>query len=86
MPADPKTTAQLRQEIQGLPSYKNLAQAAPVYQSMVDAAGRDNRASDVNLIYGMAKIMDPGSVERLHSLNEGFGRTDLTERNLNGHG
>lgn len=64
LPADPKTTTQLRQEIQGLPSYKNLAQAAPVYRSMVDAAGRDNRASDVNLIYGMAKIMDPGSVVR----------------------
>lgn len=64
LPADPKTTGQLRQEIQGLPSYKNLAQAAPVYRSMVDAAGRDNRASDVNLIYGMAKIMDPGSVVR----------------------
>lgn len=64
LPADPKTTSQLRQEIQGLPSYKNMAQAVPVYRSMVDAAGRDNRASDVNLIYGMAKIMDPGSVVR----------------------
>jgi hypothetical protein len=50
--------------VQGLPSYKNLAQVAPVYKSMVEAAGRDNRASDVNLIYGMAKIMDPGSVVR----------------------
>lgn len=64
LPADPKVTSQLRQEVQGLPSYKNLAQAAPVYRSMVDAAGRDNRAADVNLIYGMAKIMDPGSVVR----------------------
>lgn len=64
LPADSKTTTQLRQEVQGLPSYKNLAQAAPVYRSMVDAAGRDNRAADVNLIYGMAKIMDPGSVVR----------------------
>lgn len=64
LPADTKTTTQLRQEIQGLPSYKNFAQSAPVYRSMVDAASRDNRASDVNLIYGMAKIMDPGSVVR----------------------
>jgi hypothetical protein len=64
LPADPKITSQLRQEIQGLPSYKNFAQAAPVYRSMVDAAGRDNRASDVHMIYGMAKIMDPGSVVR----------------------
>lgn len=64
MPADAKVSTQLRQEVQSLPSYKNLAQAAPVYRSMFDAAGRDNRAADVNLIYGMAKIMDPGSVVR----------------------
>lgn len=54
----------LRKEVQGLPSYKNVAQAAPVYRSMLDAAGRNDRASDVNLIYGMAKLMDPGSVVR----------------------
>ncbi len=64
MPADPKSVSALRNEVQGLPSYKNLAQAAPVYKSMTDAAGRDNRAADVNLIYGLAKVMDPGSVVR----------------------
>jgi hypothetical protein len=64
MPASSDTTSKLRNEIQGLPSYKNIAQAAPVYKSMLDAAGRDNRAADVNMIYGMAKIMDPGSVVR----------------------
>lgn len=64
MPASSDTTSKLRNEIQGLPSYKNIAQAAPVYKSMVEAAGRDNRAADVNMIYGMAKIMDPGSVVR----------------------
>lgn len=64
MPASWDDTSKLRNEVQGLPSYKNLAQAAPVYKSMLDAANRDNRAADVNLIYGMAKIMDPGSVVR----------------------
>lgn len=64
MPADTKVVSALRNEVQGLPSYKNLAQASPVYKSMTEAAGRDNRAADVNLIYGMAKIMDPGSVVR----------------------
>ncbi len=64
MPASSDTTSKLRNEIQGLPSYKNIAQAAPVYKSMLEAAGRDNRAADVNMIYGMAKIMDPGSVVR----------------------
>ncbi|MGM4992715.1 hypothetical protein [Tardiphaga sp. 841_E9_N1_2] len=64
LPADGKSMTSLRQEIQGLPSYKNLSQAAPVYKSMADAAGRDNRAADLNMIYGLGKIMDPGSVVR----------------------
>lgn len=64
MPASGDDTSKLRNEIQGLPSYKNIAQAAPVYKSMLEAAGRDTRAADVNMIYGMAKIMDPGSVVR----------------------
>jgi hypothetical protein len=64
MPASEEATQRLRREVQDLPSYKNLAQAAPVYRTMLEAAGRDNRAADVNLIYGMAKIMDPGSVVR----------------------
>jgi hypothetical protein len=54
----------LRKEIQQLPSYKNIAQAAPIYKSMTNAAGRDTRAADVNMIYGLAKIMDPASVVR----------------------
>jgi len=64
LPASSEETSKLRNEIQGLPSYKNVAQAAPVYKSMLEAAGRDTRAADVNMIYGMAKIMDPGSVVR----------------------
>lgn len=64
LPADTKTVSALRKEIQDVPSYKNIAQAAPVYKSMSRAAGRDTRAADVNLIYGLAKIMDPGSVVR----------------------
>lgn len=64
MPASSEDATKLRKEVQDLPSYKNLAQSAPVYKSMVEAAGRDNRAADVNLIYGMAKLMDPGSVVR----------------------
>jgi hypothetical protein len=64
MPASGDAASKLRNEVQGLPSYKNIAQAAPVYKSMLEAAGRDTRAADVNMIYGMAKIMDPGSVVR----------------------
>lgn len=54
----------IRKEIHTLPSYKNYSQALPVYQGMVETADRDSKASDLNLIYGLGKIMDPGSVVR----------------------
>jgi len=54
----------IRKEVQGLPSYKNLAQATPIYNAMVETADRDSRASDLNLVYGLGKIMDPTSVVR----------------------
>lgn len=57
-------TSGVRKEIQALPSYKNYAQALPIYRSMVETAGRNSRASDLNLVYGLGKIMDPGSVVR----------------------
>lgn len=56
--------AGVRKEIQGLPSYKNFAQAAPIFDTMVDAASRDTKAADLNLIYGLGKIFDPNSVVR----------------------
>ena len=54
----------IRKEIHQLPSYKNLAQATPIYESMFETAGRSTRASDLNLVYGLGKIMDPTSVVR----------------------
>lgn len=63
-PADFDDTAKLRGELHQLPSYKNLAQAMPIYSSMVETAGRDTRASDLNLVYGLGKIFDPTSVVR----------------------
>lgn len=54
----------LRKEVQNLPSYKNMAQALPIYQSMAETAGRNSKASDLNLVYGLGKIMDPNSVVR----------------------
>ncbi|WP_018184709.1 hypothetical protein [Kaistia granuli] len=54
----------VRKEVQALPSYKNFAQALPIYRSMVETAGRDSKASDLNLVYGLGKIMDPTSVVR----------------------
>ena len=63
-PASPKDEMELRKEIQQLPSYKNYSQARPVYEGMVKTAGTNSKASDLNLVYGLGKIMDPGSVVR----------------------
>jgi hypothetical protein len=64
LPAAQDDVSKLRNEIQGLPSYKNLSQAAPIYTAMSDAASKNTKASDLNLVYGLGKIMDPGSVVR----------------------
>lgn len=54
----------IRKEVQSLPSYKNITQAVPIYRAMTEAAGRDSKAADLNLVYGLGKIMDPTSVVR----------------------
>lgn len=54
----------VRKEVQNLPSYKNFAQALPIYRSMRETADRNSKASDLNLVYGLGKIMDPTSVVR----------------------
>ncbi|MBX3492148.1 MAG: hypothetical protein KF899_04255 [Parvibaculum sp.] len=63
-PAGSEEVTSLRKEVQNLPSYKNLAQAVPIYRSMLETADRDSKASDLNLIYGLGKIYDPTSVVR----------------------
>jgi hypothetical protein len=56
--------AKIRKEVQQLPSYKNIAEAAPIYKNMVKTAGENSKASDLNLVYSLGKIFDPGSVVR----------------------
>jgi hypothetical protein len=56
-----ETSMKLRKEVSDLPSYKALASVAPVYKSMLEAAPRNTRAADINLIYGLVKIMDPNT-------------------------
>lgn len=56
--------AGVRKEVQGLPSYKNYSQAAPIWETMVDASSRDTKAADLNLVYGLGKMFDPASVVR----------------------
>jgi len=60
----PEDVSNLRKEIQNLPTYKSYQQALPSYSSMVDTAKTDSKASDLNLVYGLGKIMDPNSVVR----------------------
>ncbi|WP_259669059.1 MULTISPECIES: hypothetical protein [unclassified Rhizobium] len=60
----PEDVSNLRKEIQNLPTYKSYQQALPSYSSMIDTAKTDSKASDLNLIYGLGKIMDPNSVVR----------------------
>lgn len=62
--ADFKDVSTLRKEVQDTPQIKNYMQAAPIYRSMVETAGRNTRASDLNLVYGLGKIFDPTSVVR----------------------
>jgi len=57
-------TSGVRKEITALPSYKNLAQASPIWSSVVSAADRKTTQADLNIILGIAKIMDPTSVVR----------------------
>lgn len=54
----------LRKEYQGTAQYKTYSEALPIFNSMVETKGRNNRASDLNLVYGLAKIFDPNSVVR----------------------
>jgi hypothetical protein len=54
----------LRQEFEGLPEVKNYKQAFPAYAAIKDAAGRNTTQSDINIVYGLAKLYDPNSVVR----------------------
>jgi hypothetical protein len=54
----------LRQDVISDPSYKNMAQATPIWTSIQDASTRDTPQSDLNIVIGMAKLFDPTSVVR----------------------
>jgi hypothetical protein len=64
MPASDEKSSKLRAEVRGQATYKRLAVAAPIYNSMLEAAAQNDRAADLNLIYGFASVMDPDSVVR----------------------
>ena len=59
-----ENTEKLRDDFANNANVKNYQTVVPIYKSMVEAAGRNTRAADLNLVYGMAKIFDPTSVVR----------------------
>ena len=53
---------QIRKEIESLPDEKNYRAALPILRSVAKAP--DTPAGDLDLIYGVGKVLDPGSVVR----------------------
>lgn len=54
----------LADDFNQIKSVKDYREVSPIISSMRDAVTRDNRVADLNLIYGLAKLMDPTSVVR----------------------
>jgi hypothetical protein len=58
---------ELRKEFNALPEVKNYKEVLPIVQSVQRAP--DTPAGDIDLIYGVGKVMDPNSVVREGELN-----------------
>lgn len=54
----------LRDEFNGSKVVQNYREVTPIMESMKEAQQRPSRAADLNMVYALAKIMDPGSVVR----------------------
>jgi hypothetical protein len=54
----------LRKEYASAPETKRYIEAEPIFRSMTQSAKIDTGAADLDLVYGIGKIMDPGSVVR----------------------
>jgi hypothetical protein len=54
----------LRKEFEALPEVKKYKQALPSYKGIEDAVKRNTAQSDINIVYGIAKLYDPDSVVR----------------------
>ncbi len=61
---NPEISTALRKEFEGLPEVKNYKQALPAYKGIEDAVKRNTPMSDINIVYGIAKLYDPNSVVR----------------------
>jgi len=54
----------LRKEFDDLPEVKSYKKALPAFNAIKDAATRNTTQSDINIVYGLAKLYDPDSVVR----------------------
>lgn len=54
----------LRDELTSKQAYKDYNSSIATWNTMVKTATRDNKMSDLNLVYGVSKVFDPGSVVR----------------------
>ena len=54
----------LRDDFNNLQPVKDYRKAATVFRSAVEAARQNSKASDLNMVYAFATMMDPGSVVR----------------------
>lgn len=64
LPASGEDEARMRGEVGRLPSVTRVQTAVPIFNSMVQSAGQDSTAADLDFVYGLAKIFDPESVVR----------------------
>jgi hypothetical protein len=82
----PQSAAELRKEITNTQSFSDYSQAIPSYNVMVKAAQGDARtgmptsASDLNIIYAVAKLFDPGSVVREGELKLAAGTAPIADQ------
>jgi hypothetical protein len=58
------TSTNLRKEFDDLPEVKSYKMALPAFNAIRDAVGRNTTQSDINIVYGLAKLYDPTSVVR----------------------
>ena len=90
MQPDPKVAAELRKNFENLPESRAYSVALPIYKSMVETVQRPGvptRASDLNLVYGIAKLFDPQSSVRegeMINVQNTQGLTDKIMGILNG--
>lgn len=63
-PPNFEDTAKLRKEFAAQTNVKKYDDAIGPYKSMLTSAAKDTPSSDLDMIYGLAKILDPESVVR----------------------